>query len=295
MNDLTQVGTFGGPVMSLDREPGGRLLLVTPEGLFRDSAPYENLLDGHHPGITPVPTSVRVALDETIWIGVVGGVLASRDRGTTWTPHPFRMPAPTVSSLIALDAGRILLAGTMEDGVMRSEDGGNTWTAWNFGLFDRSALFLATTGGSAGLVAVASETGCFVSSNIGKSWTDTEFAAGAPVTALSGFDDGFLIGDATGHLYYWSKFQSWRAVSERALDAAIAGIQPLPYGQAIVIDERGAVIRCDPDLRTLARCSLKLPPDDVVVSAVAWHDGHHIDIAAGCAGGAVRRARLGVA
>lgn len=125
----------------------------------------------------PLPATGVALSGDTVFVGVPGGVLVSRDAGSTWEPAPFPDPPPFITALAcspAFAGDGTAFAATAEDGVALTYDGGRHWRAWNIGLFDAAVLCLAVSPQFAQdrLVLAGGESGLFVSANGGRRWEE---------------------------------------------------------------------------------------------------------------------------
>lgn len=127
----------------------------------------------------------------SVFAGVAGGILYSRDGGENWYIATLPTPPPLITSLVIspnYTQDGTLLAGTLEDGVFLSTDGGVSWFAWNFGLLDLNVLCMAISPnfGQDETVFVGAESGIFCSKNGGRSWREVGFPIDlAPVISLT--------------------------------------------------------------------------------------------------------------
>jgi photosystem II stability/assembly factor-like uncharacterized protein len=117
--------------------------------------------------LSPVVNDMAFARD--LWLAATEeGLLASRDRGATWSPFPMGMQSnlPAHSVRVSADANRIWVLSPR--GLNLSRDGGKTWSPQEFSFAARGRLRLYQAGEDT--LVVASSSGLFVSSDAGKTW-----------------------------------------------------------------------------------------------------------------------------
>ncbi len=128
-------------------------------------------------------TAVAAIVTDTgtlsIFMGLAGGLLLSKDGGKSWKSANLPNPPPVISSLVISPnfwRDGVLLAGTLEDGVLRTADQGNNWHTWNFGLLDLSVMSLAISPRyyEDETVFAGTESGLFRSTNGGRAWREVE-------------------------------------------------------------------------------------------------------------------------
>ena len=128
--------------------------------------------------VVPMPlssTAVAVSPDQTLFVGVHGGILTSTDGGATWIMSALPTPSPFITTIVISPNYKedgVVLAGSMEDGVFVSEDHGKNWNAWNFGLLDQNIFCIVLSSGFIHdkRVYVGTESGIYYSKNRGRSW-----------------------------------------------------------------------------------------------------------------------------
>ena len=182
------------------------------------------------PPAVSVVLSPNFAEDQTLFVGVPGGIIRSYNGGDAWNIVALPAPPPFVSSMTVspnYTKDGIIFAGTMEDGILRSGDRGTTWQSWNFGLLDLNTLCVAISPGFASdeTVIVGTESGIFFSKNSGRAWRETAFPTEhAPVLSLfattnSSGESLLLAGTESHGLFVSADYgKSWNAVS--SLDAS---------------------------------------------------------------------------
>ncbi len=127
----------------------------------------------------------------SIFVGLSGGILYTRDAGKTWFSGKMPSPPPVIACLAVSPNyihDEIILAGSMEDGVLRSADRGQSWSAWNFGLLDLGVMSLAISPDFAEdeTVFAGTESSLFRSTNGGRAWREVELPSGYdPVMSLA--------------------------------------------------------------------------------------------------------------
>lgn len=151
----------------------------------------------------PLPLAVVVndlAFSRTTWLAATpSGLLASRDRGATWTRFPFAPLALPVSSVRASpDARKIWLVSLR--GMVVTHDGGGTW-AWRDLPPGAGGTLRLDVADEQTLVATA-RNGLYLSRDAGNSWQHVASglpAAQAQAVAIAG--DVFLVSMQTRGLY----------------------------------------------------------------------------------------------
>lgn len=242
-----------------------RGLLVSTSGaeLFRDAYGSLNL-----PEALPTPAvalSPSFQSDGSVFAGVHGAVLHSRDRGVTWHYSELRTPPPVVTCLAVsphYEHDGIVFAGTLQDGVFRSADRGSRWASWNFGLVDLRVLCFALSPAFAEdetLVAGA-ESGLFRSTNGGRAWRELGLPTDlAPVLSLAfspGYAKNGLLFAGTESNGLWASHdrgRSWGPIDGLG-DGAVNALL------AATVDEKLA-------LAALAGDEILISPD----AGQAWH------------------------
>ncbi len=189
-------------------------------------------------------TAVAVApgrnADESVIVGLSGGILYTRDAGETWYSGKVPSPPPVIACLAVspnyLQDG-IVLAGSMEDGVLRSADRGQSWSAWNFGLLDLGVMCLAISPDFAEdeTVFAGTESSLFRSTNGGRAWREVEMPSGYdPVMSLACSPDfsqqpgrgGVLFAGTESQGLYRSldRGKNWQKVGEGLLEGIIQNL-----------------------------------------------------------------------
>jgi photosystem II stability/assembly factor-like uncharacterized protein len=243
----------GQPPLDIAGSGATGLLVASQAGLFvpdNASTGWRNLLANVLPGTGIVPTAVSVMPSERIVAGVIGGVVVSDDRGTSWRAIPFRSPAPTVSSLVPVPEESMILAATLEDGVFLSENDGEHWTAWNFGLFDRCVLDLSLSRNFAldHSVLAITQSGCFLSRNSGRSWIDLPLPPDVTgFTASCATGTSWLLATAEGVLYALDAAGQFDPNPVATLNTGIVTLLPRDETSILALADSGAVITIDPE------------------------------------------------
>jgi photosystem II stability/assembly factor-like uncharacterized protein len=198
----------------------------------------------------PVPaTSVAVAGDGAVFVGLPGGIVSSRDSGATWSRALLPSPAPSISALAIsphFSQDGTVFAGTIEDGVFVSINRGINWQAWNIGLLDHSILCLAVSPGFGrdALVFAGTEGGIFYSANGGRYWRELGFPMEhAPVLCLALSSDyeqtgQIFAGTAANGLFSSSdRGQHWgtHSLPEGAINALL--VTPDQHGILALVDD----------------------------------------------------------
>lgn len=210
---------------------GDAIYAARQTGLVRIGAggDAQNLFRSWLPKEEP-PTLAIAARRKLLLAGINGGVARSDDGGASWKAHPFRAPAPLVTSLAlspAFGDDGCVLAGTFEDGVFRSTDGGETWRAVNHGLFDHSIFALALSPRFAidGIAYAGTSSGIYRSENGGTLWWDVTMPSGdETVLSLALGKNGALYAgcEAHGLLRSNDAGESWETLL--ATDGAVNGV-----------------------------------------------------------------------
>ncbi len=181
--------------------------------------------------------------DGTLFAGMAGAVMYSRDHGQSWQAASLASPAPTVTALaVSPDYERdgVVFAASAEDGIFRSKDRGGRWGAWNFGLLDLNTLCLALSPafGHDQTLFVGTESGIFRSTNGGRAWRDVEFSEDhAPVQCLAispGYrDDGALAAgtESCGLFFSHDGGETWHRVAEDVIAGSVVTVAISAAGQ----------------------------------------------------------------
>ncbi|MAS33993.1 MAG: hypothetical protein CL610_08295 [Anaerolineaceae bacterium] len=221
------------------------IYLATQVGLFRQQddsweSVYDTLeLDTSLPTLS-VALSPNYTQDQTLFAGVVGGIMRSDDGGQTWAA--FRLPEPpsAVSAILFspdFEQDGTVILSTLDDGIYRTTDGGSSWQPWNFGLLDRRILCLAANADFSSLLA-GTETGLYHSSNQGQSWQWLDFPENLPPVLSVAYraDGSVLVGTETQGLYQASPtLDSWVQIGQNALSGAINAVLPAASSQSLIV------------------------------------------------------------
>ena len=220
---------------------GDAIYAARQSGLIRISAggDAQNLFRSWLPKEEP-PTLAIAARRNLLLAGINGGVARSDDGGASWKAHPFRAPAPLVTSLALSPAfadDGCVLAGTFEDGIFRSTDKGETWRAVNHGLFDHNVFALALSPRFAidGIAFAGTGSGVYRSENGGTLWWDVTMPSGdETVLSLALSASGALFAGCEAHGLRRSNDagESWETLL--ATDGAVNGVALASDGAIIV-------------------------------------------------------------
>jgi len=178
--------------------------------------------------------------DESVIVGLSGGVLYTRDAGETWFSGKMPSPPPVIACLTVspnYPQDGIILAGSMEDGVLRSADRGQNWSAWNFGLLDLGVMCLAISADFTEdeTVFAGTESSLFRSTNGGRAWRELELPSGYdPVMSLACSPDfsqqpgrgGILFAGTESQGLYRSldRGKDWQVIGEGLLEGIIQNL-----------------------------------------------------------------------
>jgi photosystem II stability/assembly factor-like uncharacterized protein len=178
--------------------------------------------------------------DESVFVGLSGGSLYTRDGGKSWFSGKMPSPPPVIACMAVspnyLQDG-IILAGSMEDGVLRSADRGQNWYAWNFGLLDLGVMCLAISPDFVEdeTVFAGTESSLFRSTNGGRAWREVELPSGYdPIISLACSPDfsqqpgraGVVFAGTESQGLYRSldRGKSWKRVGEGLLEGIIQNL-----------------------------------------------------------------------
>ncbi len=188
MNTLTSPSTDYIFQLAAPADPGlvgaGICFAARTSGLFRSAdggltweCAYASLNAGEALPTSAVALAPDFGQEPTVFAGLNGAILLSRDGGFHWQPSRLPEPLPAVSALAispCYQEDGMVFAGTNEDGVLVTSDRGNTWISWNFGLLDLNILCLAISPQFEAdeTLYAGSESGLFRSSNGGRAWRE---------------------------------------------------------------------------------------------------------------------------
>lgn len=208
--------------------------------------------------------SPEFATDQTLVVGVQGGVIVSRDGGATWKGQMFPQPHSMTAALITspgFTQDGIIIAGTTDDGIYRSEDGGHSWRPWNFGLLDRHVFCLAASPDFARdqTVLAGTETELYRSTNSGRAWHLLPLPADdAPVLCLTLLSAQTILAgtEASGLLRSEDGGTTWVQLMDmnqpvNAVLAALPHLVALVGGQVWVSQDSGSSWAALPGLDTV--------------------------------------------
>ena len=177
---------------------GGRCYAARASGLYVSADGGRSWRDAYRSLALKTPlTTAAVALapqtggEQTVFAGVLGGILRSADSGERWTTATLPSPPPYVIAIAVspdFEQDGLVFAATIEDGVFRSWDRGASWAAWNFGLLDLNvyALEISPHFGRDQMLYAGTESGIFCSTNGGRAWREVPFPMeAAPVLSLA--------------------------------------------------------------------------------------------------------------
>jgi photosystem II stability/assembly factor-like uncharacterized protein len=163
----------------------------------------------------PVPLKLvmqELAFANDIWFAATAeGLLASRDRGITWSVFPFApLRLPVSSVRVSRDGQKIWLVSLR--GMVFSRDGGQTWS-WHDLPFEAGGAMRLDVADDSTLLATA-RNGFYISRDSGRTWRQA--AAGLPAAppqdvAIAG--DTFLVSMRTQGLYIsYDRGTSWSRI-----------------------------------------------------------------------------------
>ena len=167
------------------------------------------------PATRPRPLDLPVldmAFASDLWFAATGeGLLASRDRGQTWSLFPFAPLVLPVSSVRVSGDGRQIRIVSLR-GMVFSEDGGKRWT-WHDLPFEAGGALRLDAADDSTFVATAAK-GLYISRDGGKRWSISESGLpDAPVQDLALSGDEWLASMRTGGLYLSrDRGESWTRI-----------------------------------------------------------------------------------
>ena len=189
-----------GGLMRYDAERGAWLRAGT---LVGDAAVITDRQGRTRPSAKPVPLNLRVedmAFSRHVWFAATAsGLLASRDRGATWSSFPFAPVTLPVSSVRASADGKDLRVVSLR-GMVFSTDGGKTWS-WHDLPFEAGGALRLDVADDNTVLATA-RTGLYISRDGGKDWQLAAYGLPeAPLQDLALTPDVWLASMQTGGLY----------------------------------------------------------------------------------------------
>ena len=195
---------------------------------------------------TTVALSPDFSSDATLFAGIPGGILRSRDGGETWALIPLgagvQVTSFALSSNFPVDGS--LWASTSDDGLYFIGEQGAICRRWNYGLFDWHVFCLAAT--LDGTLYAGTESGISMSRNAGGSWSAIDFPTlAAPVLSLVVTPDGLVFAGTEAHgLFRSTDGEIWGAL-DFPLDAPINQLSRLPDASLMAICPNGIWISAD--------------------------------------------------
>ena len=172
----------GGAVLKIAGDPGRRLWLASPAGLFtQNGAGWRAVMRG-------IPfwrvNTLTAAGNTVVVAGLPNGLIRSANNGRSWQNCIIEQTeAPILSLAISpqFQKDRLIFAGTDGDGVLRSTDGGRRWQLANFGLRDFTILELVTAPvwDRREYVFAISEAAVYQSPNAARAWRKAELPGDA--------------------------------------------------------------------------------------------------------------------
>lgn len=259
---------------------------------------------GQVPPVTAVAVAAGGSHSDIVMAAVPGGIVQSRDGGSTWSAAA--LPTPdSVVSCFAISPNFVtdgtVLAGTLEDGLLRSEDWGGSWRPSNIGLLDFSVLSIIAANGEHDktIYFVGTTSGVAVSSNGGRSWRESDGSLNMMVTtclAASGIDKtAELVVAGTEARGLWKTVDygiNWQSVvpaSQTGVIHTVLAAENFPNDSSImVVADRG--IMFSPDMgKSWTGWNEAIVAEDGLVTAIAPYGlDPHYPILAGGVGGGVR-------
>ncbi len=195
----------------------------------------------------PLPATGVACHDDTVLVGVPGGVLVSHDAGSSWATVLLPDPAPFITALVcspAFASDGVAWAATADDGVFLTSDGGHHWRAWNIGLFDSAVLCLAASPSFVHdrLLLAGGASGLFVSTNGGRRWDECVLpayeAVVLSVACLAGATPRLVVGTADHGVFVSpDRGRSWETLATPlgAVNALVAEAAPDGVGRLLAL------------------------------------------------------------
>ncbi len=263
-----KTGTKGGS------EKGSKIFAARATGLYHcedgktwqiatQSLGFDQAYSATAVAVTPAQFSSAEVI-----LGLAGGLLVSRDAGSTWQAGSLPNPPPVISCFAASpDYARdgVLLAGSLEDGVLRSADRGSRWVQWNFGLLDLAVMCLGISPAFARdeTVFAGTESGLFRSTNGGRAWKELELPVGdggyEPVMCLAltadfdGEEDGkgsvFAGTESAGLFRSDDRGKSWKRIAEAVIPGGVQAVLVDPAyehnNRMLVVSDGSVLVTAD--------------------------------------------------
>ncbi len=259
----------------------------------------------------PLPTSSVVLApdfkrDRTVFAGLNGAILVSRDGGVEWQRGHLPSPLPAISALATspnYEEDETVFAGTAEDGVLISQDSGRKWVAWNFGLLDLNILCLGVSPdfGLDETIFAGTESGLFRSTNGGRAWREVPLPMGFdPVLALAVSPrfarDGVLFAGTENNGLFVSADggRAWQGLAATASVGPVNQVLIDAGGdrRRLMILLGGALIRSRDGGKTWQTCKEQVPGDCSITAALALDDAER-SVLIGYEDGSIARFRAG--
>jgi photosystem II stability/assembly factor-like uncharacterized protein len=202
----------------------------------RDAAPRQPAAAVRKPAVRLVRGSrpllevvTDMAFSSKVWYAATtNGLLASVDRGTTWTLKPIGpLASLPVQSVRVSSNGQKIWAVSLR-GLVFSEDGGGSWTWHDLPLNSGGAVTLRVAPGDETTLIATAHTGLYISRDAGKTWQQA--ASGLPATPVQDFAASggvFVASMRTGGLYVSHDVgRAWDRVPGTLADGFFSAVAP---------------------------------------------------------------------
>jgi len=170
-----------------------------------------------------------MAFSSNVWYAATSsGLLASADRGATWTLRPVGPLAslPVQSVRVSPKGDRIRVVSLR--GLVFSDDGGNSWAWHDLPLASGGAVTVDVQPGDENTLVASAHNGLYISRDAGKTWQQA--ASGLPSTPVRDFAATgavFVASMRTGGLYVSSDSgRTWDRVPGTLADGFFAAVTP---------------------------------------------------------------------